>query len=511
MTDALLTPSLRDAITRLGRMFVWNRRRLSGEVIEELDARQAQFWQEAEALRRLAVDATTRADAMAEEFQQSSGELARLRPKLTSKKQALESLSSQHEELVRTHGETWSRFRLVTDILAVRPRSNRGLARFHELLTNDYMQFAESESSLGAEAKAQAMLHSIERELAFRTNYPDVFQRTIIGVAGGFSSGKSAFINSFIRDDAIRLPVGIQPVTAIPSYVLSIPKPAIRGYPANGGFITLDQATYRGFSHAFINSFGFDLKAILPFMSVGVPMDHKHVEHICFVDTPGYNPPTTAGEYTRSDKQTALDYSRQADALIWVVGLDANGTMPDSDLDFLHSLGVEQVPIQIVLSKAELRSDDDIESILDEVEGVLQDNSISYSGVSAYSSIRKEERAFRGASLTAFLASQNMRRDAVEHLRGHVAQVFDMYDTAIRADIASRVAKSKAANRLELRSLAIGGEDVAKEISKGLRTLRKDLQTDELKACLDESSRLRAAFFDAVDMALVDGETDALN
>lgn len=87
---------------------------------------------------------------------------------------------------------------------------------------------------------------------------------------------------------------------------------------------------YGNISHSFINSFGFDLKGLMPFMCVGTRMDPEYFSNICLIDTPGYNPPATASEYSGDDKITAVQFAQQANAIIWLIGLDANGTVPDS-------------------------------------------------------------------------------------------------------------------------------------------------------------------------------------
>jgi len=49
----------------------------------------------------------------------------------------------------------------------------------------------------------------------------ELLKRQIISVAGGFSSGKSAFINSLLHQNVkIQLPEGVLPTTAIPMYIL---------------------------------------------------------------------------------------------------------------------------------------------------------------------------------------------------------------------------------------------------------------------------------------------------
>lgn len=70
-----------------------------------------------------------------------------------------------------------------------------------------------------------------------------------------------------------------------------------------------------------------------------------------------------------------------------------------SDLSFIQDIGVDQRSVYVVLTKADLRPDDDIEDIMDEVQEVLFSEGISVVGISAYSSTLRNEVAYRDVPL----------------------------------------------------------------------------------------------------------------
>ena len=79
------------------------------------------------------------------------------------------------------------------------------------------------------------MLQSVAQEMELFVSFKDIFQRTIVGIVGRvLVVEKSEFVNSFIQDRSV-CTVGVQPVTAIPSYVLATEQRVIRGYSASGG------------------------------------------------------------------------------------------------------------------------------------------------------------------------------------------------------------------------------------------------------------------------------------
>ena len=440
-------------------------------------------------------------------LEQAHLELRTTGESLIALQQAHGQEQQQHAQLADQFQSTWTRFQLISRLLAAKPRESAGLARFRELLDNDYMTFADGESCLGAEAKALRMLQSIEQELALLVGFPDIHERTIVGIVGGFSSGKSEFINSFIRDPEVRLPVGMQPVTAIPSYVLATDQRMIRGYSANGGHMELDVAFYKNISHAFINSFSFDLKSLMPFMCVGVQMAPEFFSNICFIDTPGYNPPATAAEHSQGDKRTAIQFAQQCEAIIWLIGLDANGTVPVSDLDFIHEIGVEQRSVYVVLTKADLKPEDEIEEIMDEVQDVLQSEGINVVGVSAYSSTRRHEVAYRDTPLLEYFSRINQQGDSSQHLESRLQEVFTMYEDAIQTDINGIRAQKTAINGLRLDCLEVGGADVYGRMFEPIAKLDRHLDTAPQEGWLKESRRLLEDFREAVRMTAAPQKT----
>lgn len=421
-----------------------------------------------------------------------------LNQNLAQQQRAYAELTENFHALQQRHGDTWTRFELISRLLATRPQDSAGLARFRELLASDYMSFAESESSLAAEAKALTLLQSIEQELGVLVSFPDVRERTIVGIVGGFSSGKSEFINSFIHDQQVRLAVGLTPVTAIPSYVLSTDNRMIRGYSANGGHIDLDVEFYKNISHAFINSFSFDLKSLMPFMCVGVQMRHECFSNICFIDTPGYNAPSTAATHSQGDRLTAVKFAQQADSIIWLIALGTDGAVPDSDLEFIRQIGVEGSSVYVVLAKADLKAVEEIQDILEEVQNRLNDEGILIVGISAYSSIQREEVAYRDVSLLEYFGRLNRKGDTRKHLEKRLCEVFAMYEDAIQTDISAQKALKEALNGLCLDCLQFGGQDVYERMLVPINKLTQSVDTSPLEDWLQESRRLHRAFREAV-------------
>ena len=525
---ALFPVDLFDRLRKLSRLFIWRRKSIHDDIAGDLravDIRHVTLMHEhQDTLARLQV-MTQEKDQVTQHLTTVNAELTRTRQDFQGLQQAkqqlhklletesaagvalqnalaeeqtsYQNLTNEFNVLERQHRETSIRFQLVSELLDARPIDNDGLADFRKLLENDYMDFAESESSLAAEAKALLMLQMIERELCLLGGFPDVSKRKVVGIVGGFSAGKSEFINSFILDSEIRLAVGIQPVTVIPSYVLATTNRLIRGYSANGGYVELDAEFYKSISHAFIKSFCFDLKSIMPFMCVGVQMDSAYFSNICFIDTPGYNPPTTARRYSQSDKHTAVTFAQQSDAIVWLISIDA-GTISGSDLKFIQEIGIEHRSVYVVLNKADLKPEEDIKRIMDEVESILEYENISTEGMSAYSSTQRRVIAHRGLPLMNYFRKINVECDVKKQLEARLNAVFDMYDNAIHLDIEKIQQQKRSIKGLHLDALETGGQVVYEKMHENICMLDQKLDTAPFENWLSESQRLRRSFTDAI-------------
>lgn len=213
----LISQSLFERLSQLSRLFVWHRKKIHNTLEKDLlDASERhaslylQHQKNLDQLQNLII-----------EQQRLNERIHETESSLDSERSKRKSLAAEYLTLKNKHNDTYTRLEFVSKLFAAHPATNEGLAHFKQLLEIDYMAFAETESSLPAEAKALTILQAIERELALLISFPDISKRTVVGIVGGFSSGKSEFINSFILDQDIRLTVGIQPVTAIPTYVLS--------------------------------------------------------------------------------------------------------------------------------------------------------------------------------------------------------------------------------------------------------------------------------------------------
>jgi len=384
---------------------------------------------------------------------------------------------------------------LISQLLSSKS-TNKGLAEYKRVLNNDFIEFANYEESLANEAEALIKLQTIEKELEVITAYPQLHTKNTVAVGGGFSAGKSEFISSFFNS-GIKLPIGINPTTAIPTYVMNTNENKVIACSSNGGVVDLqkiDANFYSKLSHEFIKSFDFNLKEIMPLMIVGTQIKQ---ENICFIDTPGYNPPNSDETYTEEDVFTAKEFLSNASAFLWLIGADANGTISSSDIDFLNELDLENKNIYIVFNKADLRSQDDIEAVLEEIEESLDDYGIECVGISAFSSLTQEEYAYKKESLFDFINQCNYESKVHEDMITKLYDVYKMYKVAILTNIKEKEAIKSYIKSISLDMLEEGFDDMTKPAFQRLDKLSKIYSTKKqeknLKTLDDVTQKLKKA------------------
>lgn len=223
--------------------------------------------------------------------------------------------------------------------------------------------------------------------------------------------------------------------------------------------------------------------------------------HICFVDTPGYNPAKTGT--TSKDENTAKEALENANALLWLVGLDTNGTIPASDLDFLDSLDLYDKKLYIVANKADLKPESEVEKILDHFEEVLEERGLDYEGISAYNSRGKKEITYRHTSLRDFLHSVDRDIVSKNKLAKDLEEIFLMYKNALLEQKSEKDNTKKLLHSLEL-DIMQDSLDVNSNIQDSIDILKKSSSSAYLQDSLKKLEQVRESMFESLNKLFVE-------
>ncbi len=368
------------------------------------------------------------------------------------------------------------RYDLIVRILNAR-MENEGLEEYQSVLDNEFLKFASGVDSLKEKEIALLMLQEIQKELQLVASYPSLFQKTIVAVGGGFSAGKSTFLNNLLGLK-LKLPEHIDPTTAIPTYCLKGKKEVLMGFSQNGGMVELPHLT---FDHQFLKSLGFNLKEIMPFMLLSAPS--VPFEFLCFIDTPGFN--SSNQGYTDGDRQASKESLKHAKHILWLISCEC-GELHKDDLEFLQELYEEEgKQVFIVLSRADRRTKSQLEVVAKQIKETLENNGIEFLGICAYSATRYQEykefseksKVFN--SLEEFLMKLNQRSEKQNEILESLYEVHRIYEKAIKQDANRFKRYQKALHSVKLDLMQKGFDDFNDDAFNKMESLKKEFSEKE--------------------------------
>ncbi len=368
------------------------------------------------------------------------------------------------------------RYDLIARILNAKT-NNEGLEEYQQILDNEFLEFASGVDSLKEKEIALLTLQEIQKELQLVASYPSLFQKTIVAVGGGFSAGKSTFLNNLLGLK-LKLPEHIDPTTAIPTYCLKGKKEVLMGFSQNGGMVELP---HLAFDHQFLKSLGFNLKEIMPFMLLSAPS--VPFEFLCFIDTPGYNPGNQG--YTGGDKEASKESLKHAKHILWLISCERGGIESD-DLEFLQELYEEESKqVFIVLSRADRRTKSQLEEVAIKIKETLKDKGIEFLGIGAYSATRYQEikefseKSHVFNSLEEFLMKLNQRSEKQNEILESLYEVHRMYEKAIEQDASQFKRYQKTLHSIKLDLMQKGFDDFKDATFNKIHSLNNEFSEQE--------------------------------
>lgn len=240
--------------------------------------------------------------------------------------------------------------------------------------------------------------------------YDQLIGKNVVALGGGFSSGKSSFLNALNGEDA--LPEAIEPTTAVPAYVVwgeDYRVQAINIFDAKVVFQNvLDiQKIAHGFGELECDgekiSEGTALGHVLESVFLATPQ--QSYRNIAFLDTPGYSKPESEQYSARTDEQIARRQLNTAGLILWFVNAEG-GVITQNDIDFIKTLR-EDIPKLVILTRADRRQDQLAEIMAKVREALTLKGVGNIRGVYAYDKERPED--YDLPEIRRFLEDWNQR------------------------------------------------------------------------------------------------------
>jgi GTP-binding protein EngB required for normal cell division len=166
-----------------------------------------------------------------------------------------------------------------------------------------------------------------------------------IAIFGRVSSGKSSLLNHILETDV--LPVGVNPITAVPTRLIYGAEPKLTVSTVDRRMEETSISRLKDFVSEELNP--ANAKHVT---RIVVELPSRHLQAgVVLVDTPGLGSLATAGA------AETLSYLPQCD--LGVVLVNAGSTLAQEDIATIQSLYEAAIPACVLLSKADLLSEED--------------------------------------------------------------------------------------------------------------------------------------------------------
>lgn len=240
-----------------------------------------------------------------------------------------------------------------------------------------------------------------------------------VAVGGGYSSGKSSFLNNITGIGAV-LPTGIEPVSMINTYISfsdKITKLIVSGKNCKGHVVKLNREVLDCIQHSSKSKIYVSSVLDELYLNVPVSKEREYLKGLVFIDTPGYNNSDNANkENGKKDIDTAIDALQDSDALFWCIDAEA-GTISQRDIEMLNKQidnNGGHYPFVIVFNKMDKKPANDLVKILQSAEKVCKSKlkiqpidiiGFSSIGESAIYSLKNKQKATTRCGVMKVLAS----------------------------------------------------------------------------------------------------------
>lgn len=193
---------------------------------------------------------------------------------------------------------------------------------------------------------------------ALETNTHNIVVK--VSVAGGYSSGKSTFLNALTNNNNL-LPTGIEPVSVVNTYLNCSVKTqglVVKAENLNNDLVLLNQEVLDCIRHS--KDSNVNVACVLNKIVIDIPSSPTF-DGVTFIDTPGYNNSSARNtENSTTDSEMALSSFDNADVIFWCVDIE-NGAITEKDFQVLAK--AQGKPYVIVFTKKDKKTQSEIEKI----------------------------------------------------------------------------------------------------------------------------------------------------
>lgn len=327
--------------------------------------------------------------------------------------------------------------------------------------------------------------------------YDKLIGKNIIALGGGFSSGKSSFLNALMGKHV--LPAKVNPSTSVPTYIVRGEKDEVLGINVFDTKVQMQPRDIEKIVHGFGELEDEDDEKVTDAVTLGHVLDniffstplHKY-DNIAFLDTPGYSNPDSEKYSAKTDEQIARDQLNSSNYIMWFVQADA-GTITKEDVKFIKTLR-EDIPKLIIVNKAEKKDVANLKDIIAKIRSTLDLKGIRYLDVFAFTSIMNQVkdddlREFIETSTKGIKKqienwnSQVYESNFARNFKRIFVRCKDFYENEIDEE-------SRKLTRLNTSITRLSAEDIDSEVLEPMQLFVKDAQK-KINGLKDISKKLK--------------------
>lgn len=320
--------------------------------------------------------------------------------------------------------------------------------------------------------------------------YEQLIGKNVIALGGGFSSGKSSFLNSFLNKKRF-LPSAINPSTSVPAYIVYGQDESVHGINIFDSRVDMEIEDIRTIAHGF-GEITEDEEIVVTEATLGHILESLFIatpaqlfKNIAFLDTPGYSKPDTANYSAKTDEKIARVQLNSSNFILWFIQADA-GTINEEDIKFINTLD-PAIPKLFIVNKADKKLEKDLVDIIEKIKNILDVKSIKYVDVLTYS--KKDASAYDGPKIKSYIENWNTKieeNNFAYNFKKLFVKCKAFYDEELQEE-------GKRLNRLNT-ALTLSDDDL---INECLSSLAKDISKNQvqLKQIQEKLKQLQDEFF----------------
>lgn len=334
--------------------------------------------------------------------------------------------------------------------------------------------------------------------------YDKLIGKNIVALGGGFSSGKSSFLNALMGKRV--LPADIDPSTSVPTYIVSGEKHEVLGINVFDAKVQMQPKDIRKIAHGFGELEDEEEEKVADAVTLGHVLEniffstplHKY-GRIAFLDTPGYSKPDSEKYSAKTDEQIARGQLNASNYILWFVQADA-GTITEEDIKFIKTLR-EDTPKLVIVNKADKKNLKDLKEIISKIKASLDIKGVRYVDVFAFTS---KINQVEDEELCSFIEADTEKiKKQIESWNWQVyesnfARNFKILFVRCREFYEDEIdEESRKLARLNTSITKLSVEDIDSEILEPLQSMVRDAQktVNELKDIRKKLKELQDEFF----------------